>query len=123
MDTVIVVMREKPSSQFRPLLQPLSRQLMVISVSLSMFHQVAVDRVALIVAEDWTLVPLMNHPHKRFRSIPVVALGSAHDEIKALVAGCNDYLVKPYAPTALRELVSRYLEPQQGMEALPALAT
>ena len=120
MDTVVMVTREKPTLHFRPLLQPLPRQLMVISVSLPMFRQVAIDRVALIVVEDWRLVPLMSHQNERFRSIPIVALCSANDEIKALVVGCNGYLVKPYTPTALHELVGRYLEPQKRMNALSA---
>jgi two-component system cell cycle response regulator DivK len=46
------------------------------------------------------------------RSIPIIAVTSyalAGDEAKALAAGCNAYVTKPYSPRALLAKVREYL--------------
>ena len=46
------------------------------------------------------------------KSIPIIAVTSyalAGDEAKALAAGCNAYITKPYSPRALLAKVREYL--------------
>jgi two-component system, cell cycle response regulator DivK len=46
------------------------------------------------------------------KGIPIIAVTSyalAGDEAKALEAGCNDYITKPYSPRALLAKVREYL--------------
>ncbi|MEW6751323.1 MAG: response regulator [Candidatus Latescibacterota bacterium] len=48
------------------------------------------------------------------RHIPVIAITSyalSGDDARALEAGCDDYLAKPYRPQALLERLGRYLSP------------
>jgi len=48
-------------------------------------------------------------------SIPIVAVSSfamKGDEEKARVAGCDDYVTKPYSPIQLLRMVRRYLDDQ-----------
>jgi two-component system cell cycle response regulator DivK len=47
-----------------------------------------------------------------FNAIPIIAVTSyalAGDEAKALAAGCNAYVTKPYSPRALLAKVREYL--------------
>lgn len=52
--------------------------------------------------------------HPELRSVPILAV-SAHamtgDREKALAAGCDDYLTKPYRPAHLIAAVNRFLQP------------
>jgi len=46
------------------------------------------------------------------KAIPIIAVTSyalTGDEAKALAAGCNDYVTKPYSPRALLAKVREYL--------------
>jgi two-component system, cell cycle response regulator DivK len=46
------------------------------------------------------------------KAIPIIAVTSyalAGDEAKALAAGCNDYITKPYSPRALLAKVREFL--------------
>jgi two-component system cell cycle response regulator DivK len=46
------------------------------------------------------------------KAIPIIAVTSyalTGDEAKALAAGCNDYVTKPYSPRALLAKVSEHL--------------
>ena len=51
-------------------------------------------------------------------AIPIIAVTSyalTGDEAKALAAGCNAYITKPYSPRALLAKVREYLEPSGAM--------
>ena len=46
------------------------------------------------------------------RHIPVVALTAyalSGDDVKALAAGCDDYIAKPFRPRALLDCINKYL--------------
>ena len=48
----------------------------------------------------------------RYRQIPIIALTSyalSGDDGKALQAGCDDYIAKPYTPDVLLECMKRHL--------------
>jgi two-component system, cell cycle response regulator DivK len=48
------------------------------------------------------------------RHVPVIAVTSyalSGDEVKALRAGCDAYVTKPFSPRALLATVKQYLEP------------
>lgn len=48
----------------------------------------------------------------RFREIPIIALTSyalSGDDQKALQAGCDDYIAKPYTPDVLLDCMRRHL--------------
>jgi len=50
----------------------------------------------------------------RIKHIPIIALTSyalSGDDAKALEAGCNDYLSKPYRPRVLLEYLEKFLGP------------
>lgn len=50
--------------------------------------------------------------HQQLRHIPVIMLTSQDDETdrrKAVALGVSDYLVKPFAPLAMKPLVEKYL--------------
>ena len=52
----------------------------------------------------------------RLKHIPIIALTSyalSGDDSKALEAGCNDYLSKPYRPRVLLEYLEKYLGPKR----------
>ena len=52
----------------------------------------------------------------RIKHIPIIALTSyalSGDDSKALEAGCNDYLSKPYRPRVLLEYLEKYLGPKR----------
>jgi two-component system, chemotaxis family, chemotaxis protein CheY len=51
--------------------------------------------------------------NERYAKIPVIVIsteGSQRDRERGLALGANNYLVKPFEPTQLQELVSRYLK-------------
>jgi two-component system chemotaxis response regulator CheY len=50
--------------------------------------------------------------HETLRRIPVIMLTSQGDETdrrKAMALGVNDYLVKPFAPLAMKPVIEKYL--------------
>lgn len=52
--------------------------------------------------------------HDALRSIPIVMLTSQGDDTdrrKAAALGVNDYLIKPFAPLAMKPVIEKYLEP------------
>ena len=49
---------------------------------------------------------------ERSKEIPIIAITSYAmdgDDTKALAAGCDDYIAKPYRPEVLRERLARFL--------------
>jgi len=52
--------------------------------------------------------------HAAWRSVPVIMLSAKsqeHDIVKALDAGANDYMVKPFQPAELRARIRRLVPP------------
>ena len=53
------------------------------------------------------------------KSIPIIAVTSyalTGDEAKALAAGCNAYVTKPYSPRALLAKVREYIRPAEDAQ-------
>jgi len=51
--------------------------------------------------------------NERYAKIPVIVIsteGSQRDRERGLALGANNYLVKPFEPAQLQELVTRYLK-------------
>lgn len=68
--------------------------------------------LSLPVIDGWEAARRLK-AHSELRSIPIIAL-TAHamvgDEEKALAAGCDDYLPKPFDEKELYAKVAKYLE-------------
>jgi len=50
--------------------------------------------------------------HPALRQVPIIAVTSyalSGDDVKAMEAGCNDYIPKPYSPRALLAKIRQYL--------------
>ena len=50
---------------------------------------------------------------ERFRDIPIIAVTSyalSGDDTRALEAGCDDYIAKPFRPQVLLEKLAHYLD-------------
>lgn len=65
---------------------------------------------------------LLRHVRQHYPQIPVLlvtAYGSIADSVQAMREGAVDYLVKPFEPEALVELVTRHQGRQCGNEELP----
>ena len=55
-----------------------------------------------------------------FATIPIIAITSyalSGDDYKALQAGCNDYIAKPYKPQVLLDCLAKYLHSDSTSEA------
>jgi two-component system cell cycle response regulator DivK len=61
--------------------------------------------------DGWTVVKLLRK-ESWARQIPIIAVSASAtpgDESKAIEAGCDAFLSKPYYPAALRDVLTRYL--------------
>jgi two-component system, cell cycle response regulator DivK len=57
--------------------------------------------------------------HEHFANTPIIAITSyalSGDDTKALQAGCNDYIAKPFRPQVLLDCLAKYLQYDSASE-------
>ncbi|TMC34347.1 MAG: response regulator, partial [Chloroflexi bacterium] len=62
--------------------------------------------------DGWTVTKMLRE-EEWAREIPIIAvsaLAMQQDRARAIEAGCDDFVSKPYAPAELRAVLARYLE-------------
>lgn len=92
---------------------PISARTGVEGLTLIRQHQPALILLDLRLPgmDGWELVPLIRGDPP-LQAIPIFALTvevSAEDKARALAAGCNEYLPKPFRISDLEALIHRYL--------------
>ena len=66
--------------------------------------------------DGWTVTKILREEEwaKEIPIIAVSALAMQHDRARAIEAGCDDFVSKPYAPAELRAVLARFLDDGNG---------